>query len=445
MIKTWGEYFMKRIFKHPLDITADIFKRAFLENGFQLSDDGEAPELLPREKSAEPFLVPGDFRAEPILLEHGNTLRTEQLTAHLAKMRGPLPVKKIVCGVIYDKRDGQLPARLRLEGVLADRGVAFRDYQKLWDRIAVCAYGIGASCRIEAAGAGSYELKIEREGREAVRIGCTGPGSWLTRTLLDGDEDQTAVWVFRIDLDTAAMDLFAIPDRQTLYSGRLAELQRQEDSSCRAGESYANRLEDLLRRMGYARFHGMRLYPADIYKKMNMIQEAWDTNNRGVQLEEELNGNTGLPTVLTPALEQALSECWAAGEKSGKIFDIAHIFLPDAKGGAPTEKLALTLGAYGPDITSASFKAEVGEILNQAGFRNHFFFPTNLAIAYDTSDTWLILDEKMRYMEGNFGGVSAIAERNYGIGTHCFMANLEIGPLEQKDREEYAFTPPELR
>ncbi len=435
---------MVNIYKHPLDIMADAFKRAFLENGFQIYDDGETAELVEQEQSAEPFAVSEDFRAEPVLLEGGYTLRTEQLTAHLAKMRGPLPVKKLCCGVIYDRKDGRQPARLRLEGVYADRNVSVRDWQRFWNRIMAAVYGVCAGCRLEASGAGCYELIAEREGAEAAAIGCTGPGSWLTRALLDTDSDGICTWVFRLDMDRAAMNLFGLRERSELYSSCLSALRRQEDISCRVGESYQNRLEDLMRKMGYVRFHGMKLYPEDIYKKMNMIQEAWDTNNRGVRLAEPLNGNTGLPTVLTPALEQALSECYGAGEKSVKIFDIAHIFLPDAAGGPPAEKLALTAGVYGPETDSVSFKGEIGEILDQAGFRNHFFIPTSLAIAYDTSDTWLILDEKMRYMEGNFGGISPIAEKNYGIGVHCYMANLEIRPLEAKHDEEYAFTPPEL-
>ena len=38
-----------------------------------------------------------------------------------------------------------------------------------------------------------------------------------------------------------------------------------------------------------------------------------------------------------------------------------------------------------------------------------------MAIAYDQTDTWLLMDEKMRYLEGNYGGISPIALNNHGI------------------------------
>ncbi len=68
-----------------------------------------------------------------------------------------------------------------------------------------------------------------------------------------------------------------------------------------------------------------------------------------------------------------------------------------------------------------------------------------MAIAYDTSDTWLVLDEKLHYLESNFGGISDIAEKNHDIHVHCFMANLELNAIEKKHEEEFNFIPPELR
>ncbi len=45
-----------------------------------------------------------------------------------------------------------------------------------------------------------------------------------------------------------------------------------------------------------------------------------------------------------------------------------------------------------------------------------------LPMTYSISLILLLLDEKMSYLGCNFGGVSAIAEKNFDIGTHAFMA-----------------------
>ena len=114
-------------------------------------------------------------------------------------------------------------------------------------------------------------------------------------------------------------------------------------------------------------------------------------------------------------------------------------------GDAPIEKLAFSFGAYGEDMNLAMFIQEVGDFLTKIGNKNHFYVPTDLAIAYQKGECRLILDEKMQYLDGNFGGISEIAERNFGIGTHAFMANLELMALERKAAEEYGYIAPELR
>ncbi len=434
---------MEQITKHPLYAAADILKRALIENGFSLYDDGETPEVLPVEKNIPPFAVWEDFAVSPVILEGGKyTLRTSLLTAELTGMRSALPLKKIICGKIYDKKDPSFPARLRIEGVFADNGTSLKEYRTLWNKIAVSAFGVAASTQLEAMGMDSYRIMITKDGSSAG-IGCTGPGGWLTKALLGTDGDAASTWAFSVDVDTVALHLFRIENRAALYRNVPDHLTGYVDCSAAVGDTFSNRASDLLRSMGYSQYIGMRLYPPDIYKKMNMIQEAWDANNQAVQLLEPIDGNTGLPTVLTPAAEQALADCFQAGAQGVKLFDIGHIFLPARDGGAPIEKVAISICAYGTDVNSKSFKADVVRFLKQLGIHNHFFFPTNLAIAYDTKDTWLVLDEKMRYLEGNFGGISSKAEENFGIGTHAFMANLELEPLKAKSAEEYAFTPPE--
>ncbi len=109
------------------------------------------------------------------------------------------------------------------------------------------------------------------------------------------------------------------------------------------------------------------------------------------------------------------------------------------------EKLALSFAAYGDDVDQASFTKEVGDFLTKIGNNNHFFIPNTQAIAYKFGECRLLLDEKMSYLGGNFGGMSEKAEANFGIGTHAYMANLELKPLKDKAAEEYGYIAPELR
>jgi len=229
-----------------------------------------------------------------------------------------------------------------------------------------------------------------------------------------------------------------------LYNNTQEILSAYQDGSVSASTAFEDRCRDVLRTMGYSEGFGPKLYPEGIYKKMNMIQDEWDLNNKGVPLKEALGNGVGLPTVLTPAIEQILSEKWAAGETTARAFEVSHIFVPRA-GGSPIEKLALSFGAYGEGMNIQTFTDEVSTFLTRIGNKNHFYIPTNLAIAYNVRECRLILDEKMSYLDGNFGGISEKAEKNFAIGTHAFMANLELGTLEKKAKEEYGYIPPELR
>lgn len=52
----------------------------------------------------------------------------------------------------------------------------------------------------------------------------------------------------------------------------------------------------------------------------------------------------GLPTVLTPELDETLSENYKSCEDTVKIFDIGHVYLSGKDGKKPMEKIALSIG-----------------------------------------------------------------------------------------------------
>ena len=436
---------MKPIKRHPLYHTADQLKRGFALHGFTLYDNGEEPELEEKEKSFDLFPVPDEYAASPVFLEdEAYAMRSSLLSALLPKMKTALPIKGIAAGRIYDRRDPLFPTRMMIEGVYADRDLTLKDLKELLTKIVKEIYGVGADVVLTAENRDVWKMEITTE-EETFFFGLAAKANWLAKTLLDTDKPGVDTWILRIEVDALALHDAGFADRAALYSCDTKFPTSIESDAPAFGDTFANKAADLLRRRGYLEFCGLKAYEPDCYKKMNMIQEAWDKNNDGIDLAEPLAEKyTWLPTVLTPSLEEALAANYKAGKKEVRIFEIGHIFLPNPKGGAPMEKTALSFGCYGPDTDIRSFKAEVDAFLTELGIKNHFFIPTDLAIAYHPAECNLILDEKMNYLSGNFGGISPKAEANHGIGVHAFMAQLELKPLEEKVKEEYAFTPPEL-
>ena len=438
---------MDKITRHPLYHTADILKRAFLVYGFHLYDNGNSPEAVSEDKTVELYALPEEAALRPIKLEEGRfALRTSLLPTELSRMKGTLPVKEVICGRVYNENDKRLPGHMYLEGVFADKGIVVKDWNDLLDRAAKEIYGISASASLEPVKKDIFRIVIQKNKGDKIILGYTGYGNWLAKALLGAEADEIKVWLFTIDVDSTALDLHHIESREALYSNLLKNLKICMETAPACGNTFADKASNLLRQKGYTEYIGSRIYEADAYIKMNMFQGEWDTNNKGMTLVKPLgiNGeNIWLPTVLTPGLEQVISENYRAGEGTVKIFDIGHTYLPGGSNGKPTEKIALSIGAYGPEINAKSFKADMDQLLDGLGISNHFFIPTDIPIPYDKKNCWLVLDETMSYLEGNFGGIGEKARGNYGIGVPAYMANFELRPLEEKAASEYYFVPPE--
>ena len=435
---------MSQIKRHPLYRTADNLKRALALNGFGMLD-GAAPELLTTEEAnVQVFAMPDDLSCERILLLDGSyALRGELLGSKLHALNGQLPIAAVACGRVYDRRDADYPSRLFLEGIYAVNGLTLQDYTTLWEKVVAEAYGIGASLKLKEVGKDTYQLVLTSD--EEFVFGYTGKAGWTARAMLGLAASDTPVWAFAINVDDVAIHDFGLADRAALYNAQVSFLKQFGGAEPAFGTSFADKAANILRKRGFLEFSGSKIYEADAYRKMNMIQESWDDNNQGVALKEPLGSKAVLPTVLTPGLEEALAKNWQAGEKEVKIFETGSFFHPGKGKAAPTEALFLSIGMYGPDVDKISFRREIDAFLTELGIRNHYFIPTTMAIAYDITDCWLVLDEKPNYLGGNFGGISPIAEKNHGIGTHAFMAQLELDPLEKKAAEEYAFIPHEFR
>lgn len=317
-------------------------------------------------------------------------------------------------------------------------------YGVLWNRIAEGAFGIGSRVTLEKTDKKTYTMKtITRDGKE-YSLGWTGETDWLIAEYLGVRKPGIKSWTFIIDIDTLTMQRFGITSRDALYTKDVSRLATYPYSEISVGRTIEDRASDVPRGMGYTEFIGPTIYEPGVYKKMNMFQDEWDTNNKGVPLTRQDAQNDALRTVLAPSLEQALSENWQAGNQSVKIFEIGHIFLPKGKHDkdkTPYEKTALSVGAYGPDMNYEVFTEEVINILKGLGVNIPYFVESEGAIAYHPKECSLIMNRMGGYLFGNFGQISVKAQKNYGIGVPAYMAQLELQPLEAERIAEFQKNP----
>lgn len=432
---------MESITKYPLYAIQDKLVRAFALHGFGVLDCEATREMLPVDRQFD-TLANVASPAPVLLLDGSFLLRSSLLPTALADLKGELPLKKIAVGRTYRDEDGIYPAHATIEGVLAAAELSKADLDTIFTHVTREAFGIAAAFSMEAADAGVSNLVVTR-GEDRFVFGTFAPAAWLTKVILGTDAVKT--YAFVIDVDAVAMHELGLEDRAALYSVKLPYLESRGCACPSYGESFPNRARNVLRAAGFREFVGQRMYIEDCYKKMNMIQESWDTNNAGVTLKTPVEDRTQIPTVLAPSLEETLAENFKDGVESIQIFEIGQIYKPPVGGAEPMDILSISFGAYGPDMDKVKFRAIVDKFLSGLGIANHFFFPTTMAIAYDLTDCSLILDEKPGYLGGNFGGISPVARKNHGIDVPAWMCQLEIPLLEAKAASEYGFIPNELK
>ncbi len=435
---------MGKITRHPLFATADALKRAFAINGFTVLDDGVSSELQTTDWALSPYYKPESIRRTPIVLEeHGEyAMRCELITSMLPQMRGTLPIKSIAIGRVYDAKDAPFVDHLVVAGVIAQEDIEMRHLEKLFKAIAKQTYGIEASAKLELIERETYRIVVTAS--DTFTFGYIGKGEEIARALLGLSNPDISMWSFTIDVDSVVMHDLKLSNRSELYNPNVSFLSQFEDDTPAFGDSFTALAIDTLRKHGFQEFSGERLYEEDAYKKMNMIMESWDLNNRGFFLKEPLGSKVRIPTVRTPALQDALEANYKAGEKTVRLFEIGQHFVSDANGRNPELKTSLSVGAYGPGIDKKSFRAEVDSIMSDLGVSNHFFIPVTIAIPYDPTDCWVLMDERMEYLGGNFGTINKIALDYHELGVEAFMLQIEMKPLEKKALEEFDTIPNEL-
>lgn len=438
---------MEKLTCFPLRAQEDALKRTLILDGFTLLDDDVAPEIEKPDWAIELFKRPQGASRKPIMLEGGRyALRSELLAAQLSRIQGAIPHKAFSAGTVYDGRDARHPARRVIQGVWIADSLPMRKASRFGELLVESIFGIGATVDSKEVESGAMVITASVDGK-TLPFSIAGKATEMARALLGIAGTNATAWFFEIDIDEITMTLNSYETRDELYSPIMSQLRQNEDNTSTFGRLYVSRASNLLRKQGFCEFRGFHVYESDCYKKMNMIQEAWDTNNVGVQLDEPLGSFSGLPTVLTPALEEALAANWKAGEEACRIFEMRHIFVPGRAGADPIEKVALSFGGYGPELDKTAWRKIVDEFFTGFGIDNHFFIPLppGKAPAYHPADGWLVMDQNMTYLECNFGSISPVALVNHGIGTQAFMAQFELAPLEEKAIEEFDFVFPDYQ
>lgn len=460
---------MEKMTHHPLRACEDTLKRALVLSGFTLFDDKTSREIIAPEWNMSLSKLPDECFGMPIMLENGHfMLRTELLASQLPNLKGILPLRSFACGVAYDGADAHRPNRLRIQGIWADERIPTRLWLKVWEQVVHEAYGLTAGFDMVRLNKDAYRIDV-RIGDCTFALAHIARATSLPYALLGLEKDKHTIWMFDIDVDSVACATYKLADRDQLYSMVATDLERFESEAPSFGSFFVDKATDVLRKQGYANFYGPRFYEPDCYKKMHMIQEGWDRNNQGILLVEPLGDTIWLPTVLTPSLEEALAQNYHAGVKDCRLFEFGHIYLPhsdsdmdfrersrskrfesergprDITDKTPIEKIALSIGGYGPDLTPEKWKAEVQAFLNALGFHENYYLDTMQAIAYDTYDCHLLFNDKMRYQMANLGTIHHEALANFDIDVPAYIAQFEFAPLEAQAAWEMIFVPIEYR
>ncbi|MDR1183986.1 MAG: hypothetical protein LBK67_04230 [Coriobacteriales bacterium] len=418
--------------RHPLYLASDRLKQAFNLLDFRFIDNGEGFEVEHAGVTFPTWQEPSDlfgWQSDPLMTREGQSLlRTRILPAQIKALDVTTPVRLSAFGRVYGRLDSDYPMRNHIEGLIVDEALAFGLIQALWNDYAIALFGLGSSARLTPIDSDSYQILIYSEPDDKeFTLGYTGPASVAVTDALGLDDKGLTAWVFIIDVDDFALQLFSLPSRASLYENDVTLLANFTSSEASSGYTAAYRAADCLRQMGYTETVGNPLYPDGIYRKMNMIQEDWDSNNVGYALDKPIGELTALRTVLTPSLETILGYNAKRGVENVKVFEIGHIYLPLPDELLPKEHFAVSFGAYGEDVTIESFTEDVRTFLKSFGIGTLDNYPsTDTAIAYNLC--YLVL-ENGKYLDSNFGEINDIAVRNFEIGRPAFMAQLELATI----------------
>ena len=420
-------------FRHPLSQAADKLKEAFHLMGFRFEDNGEGLEVEEPSVTFATWEEPADafgWQSDPILLGEGSLLvRTRILPAHLRALELHPPIRLVTYGRIH-KKEPQFPMHLQIEGFVAEEGLTVEAWKALWNRYTVTLFGLGSSADLESAAGSSYKITARNQADGKVfDLGYTGPASNEALAVSGIKSADYASWVFVLDVDRFALQYFSLTDRAALYDNDVTFLSRFKSNAASGGYSLEYWFADALRKIGYMETYGDTMYPEGFHKKMNMIQETWDANNRGFRLVEPLGNFTTIRTVLTFAMETILARNYERGADEVRIFEVGHKYVPVDGKLLPKETLCVAMFTYGTNTTLESFGKEVEAIFEAIGFSSLQYVHSNIAIAFEGGCDVARCNPDIS-LNSYYGRMNKIAAKNMGIGVPAYMALFDIPTIE---------------
>lgn len=217
---------MNAIGRHPLYQGADKLKAAFLQLSFQLADDGDNPEIEEAGVTFPTWEEPEEafgWQKNPVLLTDCRTLlRTRLLPAQLRTLRQEPPIRLLTFGRAYCKGTAA-PIRILMEGFVAEKGLTDDAWKEFWERFTGVLLGNRATTSFVSCDAGSYQIVLQDKAGKKYELGYTGPASDEAIKVCGVN---VPAWVFVIDVEQFALQLFSLSDSTSLLENDIDFLNR---------------------------------------------------------------------------------------------------------------------------------------------------------------------------------------------------------------------------
>jgi phenylalanyl-tRNA synthetase alpha subunit len=416
--------------RYPICKIADDFCKALVKFGFSPIDQGDGLEVEYAEVSFPTWKEPIEFfswQKHPLKTRRGLTvLRTRLLPAHLRKIAKKPPLRLLASGRVY-KRDKKNPMHHQIEGIAIEDGLTIDNWKALWQDFALEVFSEDSEILFELISDDAYKISVRNSlFSEPITIGFSGSISEQTRNVCCAGESSG--WIFAIDIDQYIKQFYCADDIFAMYKSDCKFLSQFTSDEPAFGYTPAHTAIDILRKMGYQEIRTDALYEEDAYIREGMIQAAWDKNNQGYALLNELGDLTALRTVLTPGGEEVMGYNRKNGITDLRVFDVSHIYLPKDKQTLPKEQYGIFMGAFGSGLNFETFKKEVKEFLEKMGLRKLKFAASGIASAYKWNECMFVMDDD-EYVKASFGRICKQACRSYGIYANAYMANFELDAL----------------
>ena len=144
-------------------------------------------------------------------------------------------------------------------------------------------------------------------------------------------------------------------------------------------------------------------------------------------------------TTVLPSMLEILTRNYNFRNKNAKLYEIGRVYLPGGPDGLANEKRFLSLGAYGEDMDFFALKGVVEAVLQELRVENVSFRPVADDPSYHPGRCAQVLSGGK--VLGLFGQIHPMVNRNYGVDTEFYCAELDFEALCQTKGADPEYTP----